>query len=240
MSDTPDGININKDCGSTHPEFISSFTRKVGADLGFSFDGDGDRLIACDHNGDIVDGDFIMYTVSKYLHSKGKLSNGTVVSTVMSNIGFYKAIETAGLKSVATKVGDRYVMEEMRTNNYNFGGEQSGHLIFLDYITTGDGLLSAIMVLNMITDLGVSLKDACSSIVSYPQLLKNIRVVDKESVLNDETINNKIDEVKIKLGNEGRVLVRPSGTEPLIRVMVEAKTIEICTDCVEEIACLIK
>lgn len=240
MGSSPDGLNINDGVGSTHPEKLAEFVLERGADVGLAFDGDGDRLIAVDENGKIVDGDQIMFIIGKYLNSKGRLNKNTIVSTVMSNMGFYKALEENGMQSVKTKVGDRYVVEEMRQNNYNLGGEQSGHIVFLDYNTTGDGLLTAIQLVNIIKVTGKRLSELASEMKIYPQRLVNVRVTDKEAVSNNEQVKAVIEEVEAVLGNNGRVLVRPSGTEPLVRVMVEAPTEEECESYANRIANVVK
>ncbi|WP_026908802.1 phosphoglucosamine mutase [Paucisalibacillus globulus] len=233
---SPDGLNINDGVGSTHPEVLQSFVLDKGADIGLAFDGDGDRLIAVDEKGNIVDGDQIMYICAKYMNEKGFLRHNTVVSTVMSNIGFYKALEEHGMRSDKTAVGDRYVMEEMRKGGYNLGGEQSGHIIFLDYSTTGDGMLSAIQLVNVMKETGKPLSELASEMTIFPQVLKNVRVTDKEKALNDPAIKQEVDKVEEALGSNGRVLVRPSGTEPLVRVMVEAPTKEECVKYTDQIA----
>lgn len=235
VSSAPDGVNINEQCGSTHPEALALEVVKQGADLGFAFDGDCDRLIAVDHHGNIVDGDYIMFIVGRYLNEKGQLNKGTVVSTVMSNLGFYNAVEANGLHSVQTKVGDRYVLEEMLKNGYNFGGEQSGHLIFLDYGTTGDGMLSAVQLAQIVVEKQQTLADLAAEMPKYPQLLKNLRVEDKNAMMTNVAILAVIAEVEAEMNGKGRVLVRPSGTEPLVRVMVEAETEELCTSYAERI-----
>ncbi|WP_096270720.1 phosphoglucosamine mutase [Paucisalibacillus globulus] len=237
---SPDGLNINDGVGSTHPETLQSFVLEKGADIGLAFDGDGDRLIAVDEKGNIVDGDQIMYICAKYMNEKGFLRHNTVVSTVMSNIGFYKALEENGMRSDKTAVGDRYVMEEMRKGGYNLGGEQSGHIIFLDYSTTGDGMLSAIQLVNVMKETGKPLSELASEMTVFPQVLKNVRVTDKEKALNDPTIKQEVDKVEAALGSNGRVLVRPSGTEPLVRVMVEAPTKEECEQYTNQIANVIE
>lgn len=223
---SPNGLNINDGYGSTHPEALAKRVVETEAQVGLAFDGDGDRLIAVDENGDIVDGDKILYICGKYLADQGRLKQNTIVSTVMSNIGFYKAIEKHNIESVKTDVGDRYVMEEMRKNGYNLGGEQSGHIIFLDHHTTGDGLLSGIQLLHVLKKTGKKLSELASEVTTYPQKLENIRVTNKHTAMNDEEIKAVIKEVEEELGDEGRVLVRPSGTEALVRVMVEAPTDE--------------
>ncbi len=228
IGSSPNGRNINKDVGSTHPAALQEFVKEKNADVGLAFDGDGDRLIAVDENGEIVDGDKILFICAKYMNEKGFLTKNTVVSTVMSNLGFYKALEKQGIQSVQAAVGDRYVMEAMREGGYNLGGEQSGHIIFLDFSTSGDGMLSALQLVNVMKATGKKLSELASEITILPQVLKNVRVEDKEKALEAEKIQTVIDAVEEELGENGRVLVRPSGTEPLIRVMVEAQTEEEC------------
>ncbi|MBP2079179.1 phosphoglucosamine mutase [Oceanobacillus polygoni] len=228
IGSTPDGLNINDGFGSTHPEKLQAFVAEKKADIGLAFDGDGDRLIAVDEKGNIVDGDQIMFICAKYLNEKGLLKKNTVVSTVMSNLGFYKAIEESGMRSDKTAVGDRYVMEEMRNGGYNLGGEQSGHIIFLDYITTGDGMLSALQLVNVMKETGKPLSELASEMTIFPQVLKNVKVTDKNEALSNPVILDEIKAVETKLAGQGRVLVRPSGTEPLVRVMVEAPTADEC------------
>ncbi|MBO8156978.1 MAG: phosphoglucosamine mutase [Bacillaceae bacterium] len=225
---SPDGLNINDGVGSTSPEALREFVKEEGADIGLAFDGDGDRLIAIDEKGDIVDGDQIMYICGKYMKEKGRLNKDTVVSTVMSNIGFYKALEELDIQSVQTAVGDRYVMEEMRNNGYNLGGEQSGHIIFLDYNTTGDGMLTALQLVNVLKDTEKPLSELAAEMPKFPQVLKNVKVFDKNQIYTNQRIKEAIDQVESELGDNGRVLVRPSGTEPLIRVMIEAPTKDEC------------
>lgn len=228
IGSSPDGLNINDGVGSTHPETLQAFVAEKGADIGLAFDGDGDRLIAVDEKGQLVDGDQIMYICGKYMNEKGYLHHSTVVSTVMSNLGFYKALEENGMRSDKTAVGDRYVMEEMRKGGYNLGGEQSGHIIFLDYITTGDGLLSALQLINVLKETGKPLSELAGEMEIFPQVLKNVKVTDKKNALTNPKITEAIDQVEKEMDGEGRVLVRPSGTEPLVRVMVEAPTKEDC------------
>ncbi|MGG1220775.1 phosphoglucosamine mutase [Priestia endophytica] len=235
MGASPNGTNINEGVGSTHPEVLAEFVKEKGADVGLAFDGDGDRLIAVDEKGQIVDGDQIMYICAKYLNEQGMLNEGTVVSTVMSNLGFYKALEEHSVKSVKTAVGDRYVVEEMKKNGYNLGGEQSGHIIFLDYISTGDGMLSAIQLVNIMKVTKKSLSELASEMKKFPQILQNVRVTDKHNVTSNEKVKNIIEEVEQEMGDNGRVLVRPSGTEPLVRVMVEAPTDKECKEYVDRI-----
>ncbi|CAM4190661.1 phosphoglucosamine mutase [Geobacillus sp. FSL K6-0789] len=240
MGASPNGLNINEGVGSTHPEALAAFVKEKGADVGLAFDGDGDRLIAVDENGNIVDGDQIMYICAKYLKETGRLKHQTVVSTVMSNLGFYKALEAQGIKSVQTAVGDRYVVEEMKKNGYNLGGEQSGHIIFLDYNTTGDGMLTALQLVNIMKIKGKPLSELAGEMKKYPQLLVNVRVKDKEKAMENEQVKKVIQEVEAEMNGNGRVLVRPSGTEPLVRIMAEAPTEEACRAYVERIADVVR
>lgn len=240
MGASPNGLNINEGVGSTHPEALAAFVKEKGADVGLAFDGDGDRLIAVDERGNIVDGDQIMYICAKYLKETGRLKHQTVVSTVMSNLGFYKALEAQGIKSVQTAVGDRYVVEEMKKNGYNLGGEQSGHIIFLDYNTTGDGMLTALQLVNIMKIKGKPLSELAGEMKKYPQLLVNVRVKEKEKVMENEQVKNVIQEVEAEMNGNGRVLVRPSGTEPLVRIMAEAQTEEACRAYVERIADVVR
>lgn len=232
----PNGCNINEGVGSTQPEALIELVKEKKADVGLAFDGDGDRLIAIDENGNIIDGDKIMFICAKFFKEHGLLKHDTVVSTVMSNLGFYKALEKHGIRSEQTAVGDRYVMEKMREGGYNLGGEQSGHIIFLDYTTTGDGMLSALQLINIMKRTGKKLSELASEVTSYPQRLVNVRVSNKNRVFENEKIIQTIESVKQQLGQNGRVLVRPSGTEPLVRVMVEAITEEECHRYVREIS----
>lgn len=240
MGASPNGININEGCGSTHPEALAQFVLEKEAHIGLAFDGDADRLIAVDEKGQIVDGDKIMYICAKYMKAQGWLNHGTVVSTVMSNLGFYKGLEEIGIEAKQTAVGDRYVMEEMRKGGYNLGGEQSGHIIFLDHITTGDGLLTAVQLVNIMKATGRKLSELAGEMETFPQELVNIRVSDKNGLMDNEEVRKVIEQVEEEMGGEGRVLVRPSGTEPLVRVMVEAKTEELCTSYVNQIAEVVK
>ena len=232
---SPDGLNINKECGSTHPKKLQELVITEGVDFGFAFDGDADRLIAVDNNGSIVDGDQSMFIIGRYLHVQGKLKDGVIVSTVMSNLGFYKSVEAANMKSVATKVGDRYVLEEMLDKGYNLGGEQSGHIIMLDHLTTGDGLLAAVQLASVIKKEKKSLALLAADMPKFPQLLENIRVLDKEAIQKNPEVLACIAEVEAHMAGQGRVLVRASGTEQLLRVMVEAKTDELCKKYVSRI-----
>lgn len=240
IGDTPDGLNINKGVGSTHPELLAETVLEKEADVGLAFDGDGDRLIAVDENGDIVDGDKILFICGKFLNDNGQLKNSTIVSTIMSNIGFYHALEEQEINSVKTQVGDRYVVEEMRKNGYNLGGEQSGHAIFLDHSTTGDGLLTGIQLLKVMEETGKPLSELAAEVTAYPQKLINIRVSDKDAVMDHPRVQAVIAEVEAEMAGDGRVLVRASGTEPLLRVMTEAATEEKVVEYCERIANVVR
>ncbi len=235
INNNPNGTNINVNCGSTNPSAIQNYVKQNSVDVGIAFDGDGDRLIAVDELGNVINGDYILYIIGKYLSEKSNLNNNTIVTTVMSNLGYYKSIDEIGLKSAQTQVGDRYVLEEMLKNNYNLGGEQSGHIIYLDYSSTGDGLLTALQLINILVEKNATLSELASEMTIYPQLLKNINVKNKSEILENNKVKEVIKKVETELGDEGRVLVRASGTEDLVRVMVEAKTDEICEQYVNEI-----
>lgn len=226
MGCNPDGYNINDGVGSTHPEALAEKVRETEADFGLAFDGDGDRLIAVDEYGNIVDGDQIMFIIGQEMAKNHELNDNMIVSTVMSNLGFYKALENEGIASNKTKVGDRYVVEEMRRGNYNLGGEQSGHIVMMDYNTTGDGLLTGIQLAAVVKRSGKSLSELAAQMKKYPQSLVNVRVSDKHGVEQNADVKAVMQEVESEMNGEGRILVRPSGTEPLVRVMVEAKTDE--------------
>ena len=236
IHDQPDGLNTNLACGSTHPASLQAAVVEHQADLGIAFDGDGDRCIAVDHEGKLVDGDKIMYICGKNMEENGRLKQDTVVTTVMSNLGMYKALEAHGMKSVKTKVGDRYVVEEMLKYGYNLGGEQSGHIIFLDHNTTGDGMLTALQLLQVVKSTGRTLKDLAAEVTTYPQELVNITVADKEAAMTNPQLQAIIAEVETEMNGDGRILVRPSGTEPLLRIMAEAPTKELVHDYVSRIA----
>lgn len=240
MATNPNGLNINKGVGSTHPEALAKFVVEKGAQAGVAFDGDGDRCIAVDEKGNIINGDKIMYICGKYMSDRGRLKKDTIVTTVMSNLGLYKAMEAHGLKSVKTKVGDRYVVEEMRKHGYNVGGEQSGHVVFLDFNTTGDGMLTALQLLNIMKQTGKPLSELASEVTAYPQELVNVKVKDKKTALQNQAIQDVIKDVEKRMAGEGRVLVRPSGTQDLLRVMAEAKTPELVHDYVTEIADVVR
>ena len=227
INDRPNGFNINVDAGSTHIEYTQEFVRENKLDIGFAFDGDADRCIAVDSEGNVVDGDAILYICGKHLKDEGKLESNTIATTIMSNIGLYKALDNIGIDYVKTKVGDKYVHLAMDEGGLELGGEQSGHIIFSKYANTGDGILTSLRVMEAMIDQKTDLKSLTREIKIYPQVLVNVRVKDKEESLANEKLNGKIDEISRELGDSGRVLVRASGTEPLIRVMVEASTDEI-------------
>ena len=236
----PNGVNINDNVGSTKIETISEFVKENNVDVGFAFDGDGDRVLAVDAKGNIVDGDKIMFILAKHLKEQGELKDNMVVSTVMSNIGFYKAIEENELQSVKTAVGDRYVVEEMRKNDYSLGGEQSGHIVLMNYATTGDGILTAVKLANIIKTSGKSLEELASEVNIYPQKLVNIKVVDKKTAMEDSDILAECEKVEKELEGNGRILLRASGTENLIRVMVEASSDELTDKYCEQVAKIVR
>lgn len=242
MHNTPNGININTKAGSTHPELFQQYMREhVGEyDLGLMFDGDADRQILVRPNGELVDGDYMLYILAKYYRDNNKLIDNTIVTTVMANLGLWKAMEKEGINVVKTQVGDKYVYEQMCKYGYVVGGEQSGHIILKYHATTGDGLMTALSILRVMKETGKTIDQLCEGLTIYPQLLVNVKVVDKTEVLNDTEINETIASVEQELHGNGRVLVRPSGTEPLLRVMAEAETHEICDKVVGKIARLIQ
>ena len=227
INNEPDGFNINVDCGSTHIEVLQKFVKENKLDCGFAYDGDADRCIAVDENGEVVDGDAILYICGKHMKEEGYLESNTIVTTIMSNIGLYKALDKIGINYSKTKVGDKYVHIEMSENGYELGGEQSGHIIFSKYANTGDGILTSLRLMEAMIDNKTSLSELRRDLKIYPQVLKNVRVNDKKAVLNDESIKNIIEKESKSLKDTGRILVRESGTEPLIRVMAEAETEEI-------------
>ncbi|MCQ8265090.1 phosphoglucosamine mutase [Streptococcus suis] len=226
MAEKPDGLNINEGVGSTHPEKLQELVKETGSQIGLAFDGDSDRLIAVDENGDLVDGDRIMYIVGKYLADKGRLSKNVIVTTVMSNLGFHKALDREGIEKAVTAVGDRYVVEEMRKGGYNVGGEQSGHVILMEYNTTGDGQLTAVQLTKIMKETGKKLSELAAEVTIYPQKLVNIRVENsmKDKAMEVPAIAAIIEKMEAEMAGNGRILVRPSGTEPLLRVMAEAPT----------------
>ena len=240
ISNEPDGVNINTNCGSTHIEKLQAFVKEKNLDVGFAYDGDADRCIAVDENGNVVDGDLILYVCGKYLMEQGRLAGNTIVTTVMSNLGLYKACDKVGMKYEQTAVGDKYVYENMMKNGFVLGGEQSGHIIFSKHARTGDGILTSLMLMEVIMEKKQSLGKLCSEVKIYPQLLQNVRVTDKKTALENEAVQNAIKAAAEALGSDGRILVRESGTEPVIRVMVEAATDEICTEYVNQVVNVMK
>ena len=236
----PDGTNINRDCGSTHIESLQQYVLEKHLDVGFAYDGDADRCLAVDDKGRIVDGDQIMFICGKYRDEQGKLSDHTIVATVMSNLGFQKACERNGMKVVRTQVGDKYVVEEMLKNGYDLGGEQSGHIVFMKHATTGDGILTSLMLMGVMIEKKRDLSGLADEMPVYPQMLKNIRVTDKRKAQADEQVQAAVNAVKEELGDNGRILVRESGTEPLVRVMVEAGTTELCDKLTDQVIEVIK
>lgn len=235
INNNPDGTNINTNCGSTHIEVLQEFVREKNLDVGFAYDGDADRCIAVDENGHVVNGDLILYVCGKYLKETGRLNQDTIVTTVMSNLGLYKACDKIGMKYEKTAVGDKYVYENMVNNNYSLGGEQSGHIIFRKHATTGDGILTSLMIMEVILEKKMTLGQLVEPVKIYPQLLKNVRVTDKKTARENAAVTRAVEAVAEALGDEGRILVRESGTEPLIRVMVEAATDELCEKYVDQV-----
>lgn len=231
----PNGLNINLDCGSTHIDALKQYVKEKGLDVGFAFDGDADRCIAVDENGNEINGDLILYVCGKYMKERGRLNGDTIVTTIMSNLGLYKACDKAGLKYEKTAVGDKYVYENMVQNNYSLGGEQSGHIIFSKHATTGDGILTSLMVMEVMLEKKMSLGKLAEEVRIYPQLLKNVRVTDKKTARENPAVVKAIDAVAQELGDNGRILVRESGTEPVIRVMVEAETDDLCEKYVNQV-----
>ncbi|MCI8717255.1 MAG: phosphoglucosamine mutase [Lachnospiraceae bacterium] len=229
----PDGTNINTDCGSTHINVLVDFVKKNKVDVGFAYDGDADRCIAVDENGNIVDGDAIMYVCGTYMKECGQLNNNTVVTTVMSNIGLYRAFEEKGIATEQTAVGDKYVCENMMKNGHCLGGEQSGHIIFSKHAATGDGILTSLKVMEAMIEKKQSLGWLTRELKIFPQILVNVRVADKNTAMKDEEVLKAADEVGKRLEGNGRILLRPSGTENLVRVMVEAETDELCKEMAE-------
>lgn len=235
INNEPDGTNINTNCGSTHIEVLQQFVKEKKLDIAFAYDGDADRCIAVDENGNVVDGDLILYVCGKYLKEQGRLNGDTIVTTIMSNLGLYKACDKAGIRYEKTAVGDKYVYENMLQNNYSLGGEQSGHIIFSKYATTGDGILTSLLLMEVVMEKKQSLAKLVEEVKIYPQLLKNVRVADKKEARENPAVVKAVEEVAEKLGDDGRILVRESGTEPVIRVMVEAATDELCKECVGKV-----
>ena len=242
IGENPDGLNINDGVGSTHPEHLQEKVKEVGAAIGLAFDGDSDRLIAVDENGEIVDGDKIMYIIGLYLSSKGLLEKNTIVTTVMSNLGFHKALDAKGIQKEITAVGDRYVVEEMRKSGYNLGGEQSGHVVIMDYNTTGDGQLTGVQLTKIMQETGKKLSELAAEVTIYPQKLVNIRVENsmKDKAMEVPAIREIIEKMEAEMAGNGRILVRPSGTEPLLRVMAEAPSDQEVDYYVDTIAAVVQ
>ncbi|MGL4383112.1 MAG: phosphoglucosamine mutase, partial [Bacilli bacterium] len=237
----PDGYNINLNCGSTHLSSLQEFVRNNDVDLGFAFDGDADRVLSVDRNGQVVDGDIYLYIMAQYLKKQNKLVDNTLVTTVMSNIGLYKALDQNEIEYVKTAVGDKYVFESMNENGYILGGEQSGHIIFKEYGNTGDGILSALKLLEALaSNPSKSLSELASEVHIYPQILVNVKVQESSSILDSPLLEKMINDVEDKLAGDGRVLIRASGTEPLIRVMIEASSDELCNEYANLIVDVIK
>lgn len=240
MNADPNGININENAGSTHIEHLQKFVLDNGLDVGFAYDGDADRCLCVDELGQVVTGDHILYILGKYMAARGQLDNNTVVTTVMSNFGLYKAFDAAGIDYAKTKVGDKYVYEHMVKNGCRLGGEQSGHIIISKYATTGDGILTSLKLMEVLLEKKCPFSQLSKGLTVYPQVLKNIRVVSKPAAQNDPEVQAAVEAVAQQLGDSGRILVRESGTEPVIRVMVEADTLETCQSCVDSVIDVIR
>ena len=240
MNAEPDGYNINTDCGSTHIEHLQKFVVEKGLDVGFAYDGDADRCLCVDEKGNVITGDHILYIYGLYMKERDKLLNNTIVTTVMSNFGLYKALDKAGINYEKTKVGDKYVYENMVQNGHRIGGEQSGHIIFTKYATTGDGILTSLKMMEVLLAKGKPLSELAAPVVFYPQVLKNVRVTSKPEAQNDPDVQAQVQKVAEELGDDGRILVRESGTEPVIRVMVEAGSNELCEELVDSVIDVIK
>ena len=239
INNQPDGLNINVNCGSTHIEGLQKFVVENSLDVGLAFDGDADRCLCVDEKGNVVDGDAILYIYGCYLKERGKLQGNKIVTTIMSNFGLYKALEAVGIEYEKTAVGDKYVYENMVNNGYRLGGEQSGHIIFKKYATTGDGIMTAIKMMEVMLEKKMPMSELAAPYKAYPQVLKNVRVADKAAVRTDGEIQQCIREIEASLGEDGRILVRESGTEPIIRVMVEASDLGTCQKYVDQVAGLI-
>ena len=240
MNDKPDGYNINTDCGSTHIEHLQKFVVENGLDVGFAYDGDADRCLCVDEKGNVITGDHIIYIYGLYMKERGKLLNNTVVTTIMSNFGLYKALDKVGIDYEKTNVGDKYVYENMVKNGHRIGGQQSGHIIFTKYATTGDGILTSLKLMEVMLAKKKPMSELAAPVVFYPQVLKNVRVKSKPEAQNDPDVQAAVKKVSDKLGETGRILVRESGTEPVIRVMVEAESNEICEKYVDSVIEVIK
>ena len=240
INNEPNGVNINTNCGSTHIEVLQEYVKEKHLDIGFAYDGDADRCIAVDENGNVVDGDRIIYVCGKYLMEQGKLKDNTVVTTIMSNLGLYKACDKIGMKYEQTAVGDKYVYENMLKNGYVLGGEQSGHIIFSKHARTGDGILTSLMVMEAVIEKKQTLGTLADEVKIFPQLLKNVRVKNKKTALDNAAVQAAVEKTAEELGTDGRILVRESGTEPVIRVMVEAASDEICEKYVDSVVKVIE
>lgn len=240
INSEPNGVNINNNCGSTHIQNLQKFVLEQKLDVGFAYDGDADRCLAVDDCGNIVDGDLILYLCGKYMKKRGELNNNTIVATVMSNLGLFKALDKQGISYEKTAVGDKYVYENMLKNNHSIGGEQSGHIIFSKHATTGDGVLTSLKIMEVILESKQKLSELLKEVEIYPQVLKNVKVADKKAARNDKKVVEAVERITKELGNEGRILVRESGTEMLIRVMVEAKSDELCHKYVDEVVDILK
>lgn len=240
INSEPDGTNINLDCGSTHIEHLQKFVVDHNLDVGFAYDGDADRCLAIDEKGNIIDGDLIMYLCGVYLKSRNELANNTVVTTIMSNLGLYKALDRKGIRYEKTAVGDKYVFENMMANGHSMGGEQSGHIIFRKHATTGDGVLTSLKLMEVMLESKATLSELHKDIVIYPQLLVNVKVNNKKAAREDKAVIEIIEAIEKELGDNGRILVRESGTEPVIRVMVEAESQPLCKEMVDRVVQVMK
>lgn len=240
INNEPDGTNINTDCGSTHIHVLQEFVKEKKLDVGFAYDGDADRCLCVDEKGNLVDGDAILYIYGKYMKERGKLENNTVVTTVMSNFGLYKAFDEAGIGYAKTAVGDKYVYEYMTKNGCILGGEQSGHIIFSKYASTGDGILTSLKMMEVMMARKKKMSELLDGLTIYPQVLENVRVTDKKAAQDDADVQAAVKAVTEALGDTGRILVRESGTEPLLRVMVEAETEEVCRKYVDQVVDVVK
>lgn len=240
INNNPNGLNINVNCGSTHIEGLQKFVVENGLDVGFAFDGDADRCLCVDEHGNLVDGDAILYIYGCYLKERGKLYGNKIVTTIMSNFGLYKALDAVGIEYEKTTVGDKYVYENMSQNGYRLGGEQTGHIIFKKYATTGDGILTAIKMMEVMLEKKMTLSELAAPFKSYPQVLENVRVADKRAVREDADVQAALEEISAELGNDGRILLRESGTEPVVRVMAEAGDTQTCQKYVTRVVELIK
>ena len=240
LSADPNGLNINKDCGSTHIEHLQKFVVENGCDVGFAYDGDADRCLCVDEKGNLLSGDHILYIYGRYMKDREKLLSNTVVTTVMSNFGLYKAFDECGISYAKTKVGDKYVYEYMKEHGCRLGGEQSGHIIFSKYASTGDGILTSWKMMEVMLAKKKKMSQLSEGFTVYPQVLKNVRVRDKKEAQSDEDVQSQIRKVEALLGSSGRILVRESGTEPVVRVMVEAETMEECQKYVDSVVSVIE